>query len=147
MFSSVSFMLNSSLRFLRVIYFGSCFVAFVLYLVLNGFDVLGSHPTAMYVVNLSCIFFTLLGFYVAVGRPRFLYNLLKPRGAENGKKAEPQRWIFVRVLIFSWLLLFNTLCYCLAAYANAPKYCVLISLVLGILIYPHSLSSSNSSEL
>lgn len=43
---------------------------------------------------------------------------------------------FVRTGAFAFALNFNALAYCVASYAENAKYCVLISLVLGILTFP-----------
>lgn len=139
-------MLNLSSRVLRIFYFGTYIWAFILYLLLNGLDLFGDNVTSMYIINLTCILSTLLGCYVAVGKPSFFYNLLSSKSAGNGAKEQHQRWVFTTILIFFGLLSINTIFYCIAAYANAPKYCVLISLVLGLLIYPRTSSPSNSSE-
>lgn len=136
-------MMNSSLRFLRIFYFGTYLLALAVFLVLNGIDCFGDSITSMYVINLVCVLSTLLGCYIALSQPQLLGRLLKQSDTQEGQQ---HGLALVRVLLFSWLLIMNTAFYCLAAYANTPKYCVLISLVLGILVYPKTNSPSNSTK-
>lgn len=138
--------LSSSFRLLRIVYWGTYLVALAIYLLFAGHDMLHNDVTTMYVVNLLCSLLTFLGCYVALGQPVFLDKLLKKGEEQKGAQKGELRWAWMRTLLFSGILLVNTFLYCIATYANAPKYCVLIALIIGIFVYPRSHSSFQSSE-
>lgn len=128
-------------------YFFPFVLSFLLYVLFGGNDIVGNAPAWLYSVNLLCIVLTLGGFLgaLSIEKSAFVRKRLLVSN-EDTRRRVVSTLAFVKVGIFALLLLFNTLMYCLAAYADTPKYCVLISLILGIFVFPRLNFSSQSSE-
>lgn len=89
--------------------------ALLCFFLLEGHDWFGRSATVLYVLNLGSIALTLGSYWLT------LYGLRKPM------------W---RVGIWGVVLLLQVVLYCTAMYAQAPKYGVILTLLLGLLIYP-----------
>ena len=119
------------------LYLAAIVLAAIFYLTLGGTDLFGGSNEARYAVNLACIVVTIAAVIVVVSWEKFgfvarrLQSPEEPVARHAGRVAH-----FVRTGAFAFALNFNVLAYCLASYAENAKYCVLISLVLGILTFP-----------
>ncbi len=121
--------------------------ALLYYFTLMGYDVFGRSATALYFVNLSSIILTMTGCYVVVHLDKF------PSARRRLTHDDPEvvaraRHYFpaIRILIFAFLLHYNVILYALAVYAQAPKYGVLISLIVGVLAWPSRSATNNPSQ-
>ena len=119
------------------LYLAAMVVAAVLYFALEGTDLCGNTPTSRYVVNLLCIAVTSAAVFIVVSWEKlgFVARRLQSPDESTARRAVHLTH-FVRTGAFAFALNFNVLAYCLASYAENPKYCVLISLVLGIMVFP-----------
>ncbi|MFC2488368.1 MAG: hypothetical protein ACFNP8_07345 [Alloprevotella sp.] len=128
------------LRLLYISYASAFLGAALIYFALNGVDLLGRNPKALYFVNVLSIVLTLTGCYVAVSFDRFGFIKRRLHNDNPDVRRHAARLVpFVRIEIFSFLLYYNTALYCLAVYAQSTlKYCLLISLALGILVFPRA---------
>ena len=119
------------------LYLAAMVVAAVLYFAFDGTDLCGNAPTSRYVVNLVCIADTAAAVFV-VGSWEKLSCVARHQQspAESTVRRAVRVAHFVRTGAFALTLNFNVLAYCLASNAENPKYCVLISLVLGIMVFP-----------
>ena len=119
------------------LYLVAMVVAAVLYFALEGTDLCGNTPTVRYVVNLVCIAVTAAAVFIVVSWEKLGFVA---RQLQSPNESTVHRAVrvahFVRTGAFAFALNFNVLAYCLATYAENPKYCVLISLVLGIMVFP-----------
>lgn len=129
---------------LYVLYAAIYVGAFFLYLLLDGVDMVGNNAQALYTINLASIALTFVGLYVAYSFERLPF-VRKRLANSDAQQAERMRRLvpYAKVFIFGFLLFHNTILYCLATYAQGTlKYCVLITLVLGVLVYPRIPRSS-----
>ena len=119
------------------LYLAAMVVAAVLYFALEGTDLCGNTPTSRYVVNLLCIAVTAAAVFIVVSWEKLGFVARRLQSPdENTARRAVRLTHFVRTSAFAFALNFNVLAYCLATYAENPKYCVLISLVLGIMVFP-----------
>ena len=119
------------------LYLAAMVVAAVLYFALEGTDLCGNTPTSRYVVNLLCIAVTSAAVFIVVSWEKLGFVARRLQSPDESTARRAVRFThFVRTGAFAFALNFNVLAYCLATYAENPKYCVLISLVLGIMVFP-----------
>lgn len=127
-----------SQRLLYVSYALAFVGAALIYVALNGIDLLGRNPKSLYFINVLSIALTLSGCYLAVSFDRFGFIKRRLNSEKEEVRNHARRLVpFVKIEIFAFLLYYNTALYCLAAYAQSTlKYCLLISLALGVLVFP-----------
>ena len=119
------------------LYLAAIVLAAVLYFALDGTDLCGNTPMSRYVVNLVCIAVTAAAVFVVVSWEKLGFVARQLQSPDESTVRRAVRVAhFVRTGAFALALNFNVLAYCLASYAENPKYCVLISLVLGIMAFP-----------
>lgn len=112
-------------------------VAALLYFLLSGQDVFGGSNVARYAVNLISFVVTCSAVVAAVSAAAILARL-SHSGSDRQVSTERERrnaQIF-RTACFAFALLVNVVLYAVAAYAENPKYCVLITLLLGVFTCP-----------
>mgnify|MGYP004443739759 FL=1 len=131
-------MKNKYQTLLYLLYIGTFAAAALLYWVLEGTDVVGNKQNVLYLVNVLSIGLTFVGVYLGYSFERLPF-VKRRLESENLHEAQTMRRLvpYTKVFIFGFLLFHNVTLYCLAAYAQPTlKYCVLVTLVLGILVYP-----------
>lgn len=122
-------------------------VSGLLYFCFSEHDLVGNSSALLYGINLSSIVLTLGGCYLALSLEKipFVRNRLSCQPPSSQRRAV-HFLTSAKIGIFAFLLPFNTLLYSVAAYSDAPKYCVLISIILGIFVFPRLHIPSQSDE-
>lgn len=114
--------------------------AAALYIVLSGNDVVGNSPRVLYFINVLSIGLTFAGFYAGMSLEKWGWLRRRLEISESATAERSRRLLSLfKIAIFCFLLFYNTALYSVAAYAQETlKYCVLVSIVLGILVFPKS---------
>lgn len=101
---------------LYLYYLGGSLLALLLYVLLDGYDLVGRSATKLYAVNIATLLLTFGGYWG-------LLRLFRPR---------------LKAFLWSLLLLLQVGLYSTALYAQAPKYGLLLTLLLAPLTYSKS---------